>query len=122
MGVEAVYGNADRGQSCVLISFHFCGSSVIVSGANEERAALWIDRGWLPNRAAAVSPWLSAIVRHVEGFPKHRTGFLIERDDTAAKTDRKSTRLNSSHTVISYAVFCLKKKKNKYRNTRKTTL
>ena len=28
-------------------------------------------------------------------------------------TDRKSTRLNSSHTVISYAVFCLKKKKNK---------
>src|SRR5438132_10625366 len=28
------------------------------------------------------------------------------------KQDRKSTRLNSSHTVISYAVFCLKKKKN----------
>src|SRR5260221_8098005 len=28
-------------------------------------------------------------------------------------TDRKSTRLNSSHTVISYAVFCLKKKKKK---------
>src|SRR5260221_10237128 len=31
-------------------------------------------------------------------------------------TDRKSTRLNSSHTVISYAVFCLKKKK---KNTKK---
>src|SRR5438034_7672401 len=28
--------------------------------------------------------------------------------------DRKSTRLNSSHTVISYAVFCLKKKKKSY--------
>src|SRR5256885_12157297 len=28
--------------------------------------------------------------------------------------DRKSTRLNSSHLVISYAVFCLKKKKKKY--------
>src|SRR5438132_10784780 len=28
-----------------------------------------------------------------------------------ARTDRKSTRLNSSHTVMSYAVFCLKKKK-----------
>src|SRR2546422_1502034 len=28
--------------------------------------------------------------------------------------DRKSTRLNSSHGYISYAVFCLKKKKNKY--------
>src|SRR5438034_3995180 len=38
--------------------------------------------------------------------------------DAAARThhriqDRKSTRLNSSHTVISYAVFCLKKKKQK---------
>src|SRR5947207_12129536 len=32
--------------------------------------------------------------------------------------DRKSTRLNSSHTVISYAVFCLKKKKNKTTNTK----
>src|SRR2546426_8045765 len=30
----------------------------------------------------------------------------------AVITDRKSTRLNSSHLVISYAVFCLKKKKN----------
>src|SRR5690625_6493581 len=29
--------------------------------------------------------------------------------------DRKSTRLNSSHVAISYAVFCLKKKKNKTR-------
>src|SRR5258708_12339117 len=28
--------------------------------------------------------------------------------------DRKSTRLNSSHQIISYAVFCLKKKKNTY--------
>src|SRR5438132_7409027 len=32
-------------------------------------------------------------------------------------TDRKSTRLNSSHTVISYAVFCLKKKKKHNVNT-----
>src|SRR5260221_8286461 len=31
----------------------------------------------------------------------------------AGAGDRKSTRLNSSHTVISYAVFCLKKKKNR---------
>src|SRR5260221_10257850 len=31
----------------------------------------------------------------------------------SASEDRKSTRLNSSHTVISYAVFCLKKKKQK---------
>src|SRR3712207_7546841 len=31
---------------------------------------------------------------------------------TGARLDRKSTRLNSSHANISYAVFCLKKKKN----------
>src|SRR5256885_8300869 len=34
------------------------------------------------------------------------------RSERAAVRDRKSTRLNSSHLVISYAVFCLKKKKN----------
>src|SRR2546427_1823254 len=32
--------------------------------------------------------------------------------------DRKSTRLNSSHSQISYAVFCLKKKKNRNKETR----
>src|SRR5437588_9221387 len=45
-------------------------------------------------------------------------------EDLAARTvttlqDRKSTRLNSSHTVISYAVFCLKKKRIKQRSTNK---
>ena len=34
----------------------------------------------------------------------------IEQDTVDFKPDRKSTRLNSSHTMISYAVFCLKKK------------
>src|SRR5258708_1629908 len=34
-----------------------------------------------------------------------------EHQDDAAEKDRKSTRLNSSHQIISYAVFCLKKKK-----------
>src|SRR2546426_4117793 len=40
------------------------------------------------------------------------------------RRDRKSTRLNSSHLVISYAVFCLKKKKNKnvLRKIRKKTI
>src|SRR5256885_10646844 len=38
---------------------------------------------------------------------------LATRRPAASLTDRKSTRLNSSHLVISYAVFCLKKKKKK---------
>src|SRR5256885_5477956 len=37
------------------------------------------------------------------------------------KGDRKSTRLNSSHLVISYAVFCLKKKNNKQYTLRTST-
>src|SRR5438034_4011319 len=41
----------------------------------------------------------------VRGVPRRGRGVPAARD-------RKSTRLNSSHTVISYAVFCLKKKNN----------
>src|SRR5690625_5581182 len=36
--------------------------------------------------------------------------------------DRKSTRLNSSHVAISYAVFCLKKKKNKHTKEKNHTI
>src|SRR5438034_7798936 len=39
--------------------------------------------------------------------------------DGCAEPDRKSTRLNSSHTVISYAVFCLKKKKKEQQDKKK---
>src|SRR5258708_13555595 len=39
----------------------------------------------------------------------------------AENVDRKSTRLNSSHQIISYAVFCLKKKKSSYTDARRVT-
>src|SRR5688572_32488628 len=45
----------------------------------------------------------AAEVRHTE--------VSIAMDDKPSQADRKSTRLNSSHSQISYAVFCLKKKK-----------
>src|SRR5258708_17915053 len=38
---------------------------------------------------------------------------VAQRESSPALQDRKSTRLNSSHQIISYAVFCLKKKKKK---------
>src|SRR5690348_17954872 len=44
-------------------------------------------------------------------------GLLLERRDVRLGVDRKSTRLNSSHPSISYAVFCLKKKNKTYINT-----
>src|SRR5438132_9213205 len=64
-----------------------------------------------------VSYWLLFEKFHspvLAGFAdiSHWTPFLL----LSVKPDRKSTRLNSSHTVISYAVFCLKKKNNTYSN------
>src|SRR5690606_41967962 len=46
-----------------------------------------------------------------------KTSFALSAQDSniGAVLDRKSTRLNSSHVKISYAVFCLKKKKKKQR-------
>src|SRR3712207_8340233 len=58
--------------------------------------------------------------RQVVGFPlghHDRVGRAAVAAPAALapdEEDRKSTRLNSSHANISYAVFCLKKKKNKY--------
>src|SRR2546427_8588299 len=43
---------------------------------------------------------------------RDRTAEIIVQGRRARHRDRKSTRLNSSHSQISYAVFCLKKKKN----------
>src|SRR5438876_6830320 len=52
----------------------------------------------------------------VEGVQKVRPGMQV-KPVTRSAADRKSTRLNSSHPSISYAVFCLKKKKKKHDNT-----
>src|SRR6266481_2555829 len=52
---------------------------------------------------------------HLSGHHVFRNagpGISVDHDGRAL-VDRKSTRLNSSHSSISYAVFCLKKKKNK---------
>src|SRR5690625_6676938 len=46
-------------------------------------------------------------------FLPYILGILVFFNDYA-NSDRKSTRLNSSHVAISYAVFCLKKKMNNY--------
>ena len=56
-----------------------------------------------PDFLTPQAPW---IIENVAVLPEARGREL-------GKADRKSTRLNSSHLVISYAVFCLKKKKKK---------
>src|SRR2546430_12276184 len=60
----------------------------------------------------ALPIWRDQTGRH--DSPAHlRAGGRNPRDPIGCRADRKSTRLNSSHSQNSYAVFCLKKKKKK---------
>src|SRR3712207_8563805 len=81
---------------------------------------IWIRRIAI-NTGGGDAPGLNAVIRaatlaaHEEGWEvlgirRGYTGLLEAEVD--GEPDRKSTRLNSSHANISYAVFCLKKKKN----------
>src|SRR5205807_6913004 len=60
----------------------------------------------LPYKGSVIS-----IVQQLTGGLRASMGYC-GCESVDAMQDRKSTRLNSSHLVISYAVFCLKKKKN----------
>src|SRR2546422_5016047 len=64
-----------------------------------------------------ILPWRSGCDRPVANAhgaqPQHEDWTILDLYEAAVVRDRKSTRLNSSHGYISYAVFCLKKKKKK---------
>src|SRR5256885_4771502 len=62
-----------------------------------------------PVREGGLLPLLGVRRQFLRGEVADR---LTQRLVLLGEEDRKSTRLNSSHLVISYAVFCLKKKKN----------
>src|SRR5438132_3496116 len=73
---------------------------------NRRRRDRWLHLRELQNGSGAF---------HLEGRLDAEGGVTLRTALQAVvgpRLDRKSTRLNSSHTVISYAVFCLKKKKN----------
>src|SRR5256885_9813710 len=53
---------------------------------------------------------------------RDKLGENHQGEDDPVVADRKSTRLNSSHLVISYAVFCLKKKTSVYASTSASTM
>src|SRR5437588_1716229 len=77
------------------------------------------DYGFVPDVTCAVQ-YCHFYVRDSQGEknpptpydPYHTRLRAVVLQDAGHQQDRKSTRLNSSHAVISYAVFCLKKKKN----------
>src|SRR2546422_7674785 len=64
----------------------------------------------ISHTAAYDAAILQYLTRSTEELPPTLT-LVLERRQALRYGDRKSTRLNSSHGYISYAVFCLKKKK-----------
>src|SRR3977135_2703013 len=94
---------ADRFDHCILLSQH-------------SQAAIW-----LPSDLTAVDEQpFEHLVEASRVRSIHFHWFLppdapdVPLIETMYQRDRKSTRLNSSHDIISYAVFCLKKKKKKH--------
>src|SRR5438132_6032754 len=85
-------------------------------GRKERWCPLWpqtaeILRAWLREPGRDISPDRPLFCNHRgERLTRFGVRYLLRKYCARAKVDRKSTRLNSSHTVISYAVFCLKKK------------
>src|SRR5260221_9719335 len=92
-------------------------------GPSDLGAGSWSD-------LAIIAPRHDWLIIAGDALKKHRVPFSFFRpkvsrsgiaafawpvSQTGTLSDRKSTRLNSSHTVISYAVFCLKKKKTQER-------
>src|SRR3989442_11881578 len=67
-------------------------------------------------RSCRSADWLARVSPHRRGLPRGSALDSVSDGSSAEprgrpRRDRKSTRLNSSHVRISYAVFCLKKKK-----------
>src|SRR2546430_1609678 len=103
--------------SMAVVSHHkmtHWGDTLLV--LSPEHVKILGEGGW---KKADVRRWLFARLQRPvcellpgrdggEGLPEH-----VLRKFTDPAQDRKSTRLNSSHSQISYAVFCLKKKKNR---------
>src|SRR2546422_10557966 len=88
--------------SCIFFFFNDTATTEIYTLSLHDALPIYRGPGWhqrgeeLPERRRQR---VSAFLRHGEGW----------------RLDRKSTRLNSSHGYISYAVFCLKKKKTNHK-------
>src|SRR2546426_2150331 len=87
------------------------GLAELMTGLGAYRDALVLIGGWAPYlilERLGVQGAFQADAFQGDAF---QTGFAHVGSIDIDFVDRKSTRLNSSHLVISYAVFCLKKKK-----------
>src|SRR5215204_7107059 len=73
-----------------------------------------IDMYRTTSRMTPHDPLVTASVGRGSSGSHTGSSTAVDARRRGPRGDRKSTRLNSSHTVISYAVFCLKKKKKKH--------
>src|SRR2546430_7204506 len=102
----------------------------------EAVARLWPEIAWIQNaklRSQVTETWIKALERSpLKADDLNRIPFTLLVPNcpitfmehkrcvvhiARESADRKSTRLNSSHSQISYAVFCLKKKKHRYKHS-----
>src|SRR5437762_7901246 len=87
----------------------------IVSNLLGPEGPLYVDGnlyyvGWVSHTLSKWDGKTTVVLNHTPGCDHN--GLALTKQKTFL--DRKSTRLNSSHRCISYAVFCLKKKKRSY--------
>src|SRR5690606_39829214 len=83
---------------------------------NSQAQQLNLSRLFYPNATLRAEYHPGATLGELGPYGMTRTsllGFVPVQSEVQASLDRKSTRLNSSHVKISYAVFCLKKKRYK---------
>src|SRR3989454_6787845 len=92
---------------------HKTRSRKLEAAARSQHTGLFRSGSHEPARTGAASPRSNASVAlaSAQEWVRWLVPLLVVLCTLAAFLDRKSTRLNSSHLVISYAVFCLKKKK-----------
>src|SRR5690625_6631485 len=81
----------------------------------EEETSLTVSPSFRPDTGLNIDqetflPWMEKLAQAADTPIDNYTAFLKALESRVAFLDRKSTRLNSSHVAISYAVFCLKKK------------
>src|SRR5215467_14969581 len=98
-----------------------CSTALRANGTNPSGASIASTAESLPRANALDGASPPVVTSRSSGSVRCRRPSVADRGDRPSRlrpranalacADRKSTRLNSSHLVISYAVFCLKKKK-----------
>src|SRR5690554_6487379 len=119
-GVRGIYTHEDR--QLVFVDtpgLHRGGDTALDQAMNREVRDAVVDVDvvlWVVDLRRPPSDEDKDVARLLDGLPPEVPVFIVGNKVDAAKypdeaLDRKSTRLNSSHVRISYAVFCLKKKR-----------